>query len=134
MMPNNLIAPMAMDLNPAKGGKIYVEQTEDKLTVQYDKVKDFAGLGEYTFQLVLQRNGVIFHHFTKIPEGDSKATVGTQNGSGDAGLLVACYHQIKSGMSVRISTAPKWLHISKSSGTVEAGALENLMLFEGWDD
>ena len=118
---------MAMDLNPTKGGKIYVEQTEDKLTVQYDKVKDFAGLGEYTFQLVLQRNGVIFHHYHKIPEGDTKATIGIQNGSGDAGLLVAYNNdQIKSGMSVRISTAPKWLHISKSSGTVEAGASENL--------
>jgi subtilisin family serine protease len=127
MMPNNLIAPMAMDLNPAKGGKIYVEQTEDKLTVQYDKVKDFSGLGEYTFQAVLQSNGVVFFHYHNISEGETKATTGIQNASGDSGLLIAYNNdQITSGMSVRVSTAPKWLHISKSGGTVKAGQSENV--------
>ena len=95
--------------------------------MQYDKVKDFSGIGEYTFQVVLQANGVIFFHYHSIPEGIKNATVGIQNEARDAGLLVAYNNdQIKSGMSVRISTAPKWLHISKSSGTVEAGASENL--------
>jgi len=79
MMPGNLIAPMAMDLNPAKCGKIYVKKTGYRITVQYDKVKDFAGLGEYTFQTVLQSNGVIFFHYLSIPEGVKPASTGIQN-------------------------------------------------------
>jgi subtilisin family serine protease len=127
MMPGNLIAPMAMDLNPAKGGKIYVKKTGDRITVQYDKVKDFAGLGEYTFQTVLQSNGVIFFHYLSIPEGVKPASTGIQNETGDAGLLVGYNNdQIESEMSVRVSTAPKWLHISKSSGAIDAGQSESL--------
>ncbi len=127
MMPGNLIAPMAMDLNPATGGKIYVKKTADRFTVQYDKVKDFAGLGEYTFQAVLQSNGVIFFHYLSIPEGVKPASTGIQNETGDAGLLVGYNNnQIESEMSVRVSTAPKWLHISKSSGSIDAGQSESL--------
>ena len=127
MMPGNLIAPMAMDLNPATGGKIYVKKTADRLTVQYDKVKDFAVLGEYTFQAVLQSNGVIFFHYLSIPEGIKSASSGIQNETGDAGLLVGYNNdQIESEMSVRVSTSPKWLHISKSSGAIDAGQSETL--------
>ena len=41
MMPGNLVAPFAMDLNPASG-EIHVAKDEKKVVVQYDKVKDFA--------------------------------------------------------------------------------------------
>ena len=127
MMPGNLVAPMAMDLNPAIGGKIYVKKTGDRFTVQYDKVKDFAGLGEYTFQAVLQSNGVIFFHYLSIPDGVKSASTGIQNETRDAGLLVGYNNkQIETEMSVRVSTAPKWLHISKSSGAIEAGQSESL--------
>ena len=127
MMPGNLIAPMAMDLNPATGGKIYVKKTAERFTVQYDKVRDFAGLGEYTFQAVLQSNGVIFFHYLSIPEGVKPASTGIQNETGDAGLLVGYNNkQIESEMSVLVSTAPKWLHISKSSGAIDAGQSESL--------
>ena len=127
MMPGNLIAPMAMDLNPATGGKIYVKKTGDRFTVQYDKVKDFAGLGEYTFQAVLQSNGVIFFHYLSIPDGVKSASTGIQNETRDAGLLVGYNNnQIESKMSVRVSTAPKWLHISKASGAIDAGQSESL--------
>ena len=51
MMPANLIAAFATDLDPASGGNIYYHADDHGLTVQYDKVKDFAGLGEYTFQI-----------------------------------------------------------------------------------
>ena len=127
MMPGNLIAPMAMDLNPAKGGKIYLKKTEIESPYNMTKVKDFAGLGEYTFQTVLQNNGVIFFHYLSIPEGVKPASNGIQNETGDAGLLVEYNNnQIESEMSVRVSTAPKWLHISKSSGAIDAGQSESV--------
>ena len=122
MMPGNLVAPFAMDLNPANGGDIYVAKDEKKVVVQYDKVKDFAGLGEYTFQVELHNNGVIFFNYHSVGEGEKYATTGIQNGSSDIGLLVSYNSaQIESGMTVRVSTSPKWLHVADASGSLGAG-------------
>ena len=111
-----------MDLNPANGGDIYVAKDEKKVVVQYDKVKDFAGLGEYTFQVELHNNGVIFFNYHSMGEGEKYATTGIQNGSSDIGLLVSYNSaQIESGMTVRVSTSPKWLHVADASGSLGAG-------------
>jgi subtilisin family serine protease len=127
MMPGNLVAPLAMDLNPANGGEIYVLKDQEKIIVQYEKVKDFAGLGEYTFQTVLYRNGVIFFNYKEM--ASALATTGIQNASGDVGLLVAYNNeQIQSEMTVRVSTSPKWLHVSQSSGTLSAGQSQTIDL------
>ncbi|MBT6852377.1 MAG: tandem-95 repeat protein, partial [Opitutae bacterium] len=129
MMPGNLVTPFAMDLNLARGGNVYVHSAGNEFVVQYDKVKDFAGLGEYTFQISLNRNGVIHFHYDKMDGPTNRATTGIQNASADVGLLVAYNNaQIQSNMSVRISTSPKWLHTSKIAGSLEGGKSESVQL------
>ena len=66
MMPTALVSAFAKDLNPSCGGNIYYKTGQDELVVQFDKVKDFAGEGEYTFQIWLNRNGVIYFHYGEM--------------------------------------------------------------------
>ena len=129
MMAGNLIAAFASDLDPSRGGNIYYLSDENGLTVQYDKVQDFSGQGEYTFQINLNAGGVIRLKYENMDGPIDRATTGIQNASADIGLLVAYNNQqIKSDSTVRISTSPKWLHTSKSQGTIESGQSESVNL------
>ena len=129
MMPSNLVAAFATDLNPGRGGDIYVSSENDQVIVQYTQVKDFAGLGEYTFQISLNRNGVIRFHYENMDGATNRSTTGIQNASQDLGLLVAYNNeQITSGTTVRMATSPKWLHTSKVAGSLEAGNSEEVKL------
>jgi subtilisin family serine protease len=121
MMPGNLVAPFAMDLDPSRGGEIYFKGTADEFIVQWNRVKDFAGIGEYTFQASLNRNGVFYFHYEKMDGKIERATTGIQNATGDVGLLVAYNNkQLTGNSTVRVSTSPKWLHASITSGVVPA--------------
>jgi len=129
MMAGNLIAAFASDLDPSRGGNIYYSSDENGLTVQYHKVQDFSGQGEYTFQINLNAGGVIRLKYENMDGPIDRATTGIQNASADIGLLVAYNNQqIKSDSTVRISTSPKWLHTSKSQGTIESGQAESVNL------
>jgi hypothetical protein len=129
MMPTSLVSAFAKDLNPQRGGNIYYKTGQDELVVQYHKVKDFAGEGEYTFQIWLNRNGVIYFHYGEMNGPTNRATTGIQNFYGDVGLLVAYNNeQIKSDMTVRLATSPKWLHTSKNSGNLASGKSETIQL------
>ena len=122
MMPGNLIAPFAMDLNPLRGGEIYVQKFADEVIIQWNQVKDFAGIGEYTFQASLNRNGVIYFHYEKLNGQTDRATTGIQNKTSDTGLLVAYNNQqIQPNSTIRVSTSPKWLHSTITNGKVAAG-------------
>ena len=129
MMPTALISAFAMDLNPSRGGNIYYKTGQNELVVQYDKVKDFAGQGEYTFQIWLNRNGVIYFHYGEMKGPTDRATTGIQNFYGDVGLLVAYNNQqIQPDMTIRVATSPKWLHTSKNSGNLASGQSETIQL------
>ena len=129
MMPGKLVAPFAMDLNPSRGGKIYFQASPDEFIIQYDQMKDFAGLGEYTFQVSLNRNGVIYFHYETMEGATNRSTTGIQNESRDIGLLVGYNNeQIQPNSTIRIATSPKWLHTSKIAGSLEAGQMEDLIL------
>ena len=127
MMAGNLIAGFATDLDPSSGGNIYYLQEGNGLTVQYDQVQDFAGLGIYTFQIKINAGGVIRFVYENMNGPIDRATSGIQNESGDIGLLVAYNNnQIQADSTVRISTSPKWLHTSKLEGQINSGESENV--------
>ena len=122
MMPGNLVAPFAMDLAPNRGGDIYYKTSQDELLIQWNKVKDFAGLGEFTFQASLNKNGTIYFHYEKMNGRVDRATTGIQNKSADVGLLVAYNNkQVVSDSTIRVSTSPRWLTSSVHNGVVAAG-------------
>jgi subtilisin family serine protease/alpha-tubulin suppressor-like RCC1 family protein/uncharacterized membrane protein len=127
MMAGNLIAPFAMDLDPSRGGEVYVQQTANEFLVQWNRVKDFAGIGEYTFQASLNRNGVIYFHYEKMDGKIERATTGIQNEAADKALLIAYNNQqVKADSTIRISTSPKWLHVATTSGTIGGGKYLNV--------
>ena len=127
MMPGNLIAPFAMDLDPSRGGDVYVQENSNELLVQWNRVKDFAGIGEYTFQASLNRNGVIYFHYEKMDGKIERATTGIQNGTADQALLVAYNNkQVQANSTIRISTSPKWLHVARTAGTIAGGKYLNV--------
>ena len=103
---------------------------QEKIMVQYDKVRDFSGLNEYTFQLVLYRNGVIFFfHSTMKSEMVKSRTIRCNHRypkrTKDIGLLVAYNSaQIQSEMSVRGSPLLQngYMYPSSASGTGNARA------------
>ena len=122
MMPGNLVAPFAMDLAPNRGGDIYYKTSQDELLIQWNKVKDFAGLGEFTFQASLNKNGTIYFHYEKMNGLVDRATTGIQNKTADTGLLVAYNNkQVVSDSTIRVSTSPRWLTSSVHNGVVAAG-------------
>ena len=127
MMPGNLIAPFAMDLDPSRGGERYAQENSNELLVQWNRVKDFAGIGEYTFQASLNRNGVIYFHYEKMDGKIERATTGIQNGTADQALLVAYNNkQVQANSTIRISTSPKWLH---AQGPRERSPVANTSTF-----
>ena len=114
-------------LDPSTGGNIYYYADDNGLTVQYDKVQDFAGLGEYTFQIKINAGGVIRFLYENMNGPVDRATTGIQNESSDIGLLVAYNNQQNQPNStIRISTSPKWLHTSKLQGSLEGGQSETV--------
>ncbi|MDA8775481.1 S8 family serine peptidase [Opitutales bacterium] len=122
MMPGNLVSPFAMDLAPNRGGDIYYKTSQDELLIQWNKVKDFAGLGEFTFQASLNKNGTIYFHYEKMNGLVDRATTGIQNKTADTGLLVAYNNkQVVSDSTIRVSTSPRWLTSSVHNGVVAAG-------------
>ena len=121
MMPGNLVAPFAMDLTPNRGGDIYYKTSQDELLIQWNMVKDFAGLGEFTFQASLNKNGTIYFHYEKMNGRVDRATTGIQNKTADVGLLVAYNNkQVVSDSTIRVSTSPRWLTSSVHNGVVAA--------------
>ena len=103
-------------------------RNSNELLVQWNRVKDFAGIGEYTFQASLNRNGVIYFHYEKMDGKIERATTGIQNESADKALLVAYNNkQVKANSTVRISTSPKWLPraFATTSGTIAGGKYLN---------
>jgi hypothetical protein len=96
-----------MDLDPSRGGEVYLQQDANEVLVQWNKVKDFAGMGEYTFQVSLNRNGVVYFHYQKMDGKIERATAGIQNEAADQALLVAYNNkQVKADSTIRISTSP----------------------------
>ena len=59
----------------------------------------------------------------------NRATTGIQNFYGDLGLLVAYNNeQIKSDMTVRLATSPKWLHTPKVQAILPVANLKQFNL------
>ncbi|MGL1935951.1 MAG: M4 family metallopeptidase [Fibrobacterales bacterium] len=127
--PANLVAGLWDDLVPRISGTIYMEAFTDRVIVQYDSVRQIGTVNDYTFQMILFKNGSIKYNYLKV-EGDAiSATVGIQNGMKDDGLTVvynAAY--LHDSLSVLLYTGTHFLDISQESGVVQPGESDTIAL------
>ena len=110
--PQNIIAPFWDDLDP-DGATIYYEMNDNALTVQYQQVAHWGGMGSpglYTFQVILHRNGVIRFQYLDMRHTLNSASIGIENHDGSQGVEI-CYNTlyVENSLAVVIEPTMSWL-------------------------
>ncbi|MEM1054490.1 MAG: M36 family metallopeptidase [Bacteroidota bacterium] len=124
--PNNLVAPFWDDLNPTRGGQVYVQDMGDgRFVVQWDGVPHYDTSSEtMTFQVILYEGGAMlfqYQEFTDDANDTLSHTIGIENANGTDGLQVvhnSAY--LEEGLAIRISAF--WGDVTANAdGNVPAG-------------
>ncbi len=126
--PNAFIAAFWDDLKPATGGSIYYLEDGDVLIVQFESVRRYSGAGEYTFQVVLHRDGRIDLYFKNMTGILDSATIGIESANGQEGIQVAFNEvYVQDLLAVRLTQAPAYfVEVSPLSGTATQGSFSSL--------
>ncbi|MGL1903364.1 MAG: M4 family metallopeptidase [Fibrobacterales bacterium] len=127
--PENLVAGLWDDLVPRISGTIYMESFSDRVIVQYDSVRQIGTLNDFTFQMVLYKNGSIQYNYLKVEGSAASATVGIQNGMQNDGLTVV-YNApyIHDSLSVLIYTGSTFIDLEHDNGVVRAGESDTVAI------
>ena len=126
--PNDIIAAYWTDLNPANGGQVYFEMTNDMLVVQYNEVPFFGNSGSSnTFQIILYKNGNIRFNYNNLTSGYYTA-VGIENSLGDDGMTISFGDSyLENGLSILIRNNESFVtSISPSYGTIAPGMSQSI--------
>jgi len=127
------------DLNPVNdqcnadcSGYVYYYGDEEKFIVWFDQVVHWIGSGStegtYDFQFVLYPNGQIDLNYNTLT-GTHSATVGIQDSGGNNGMQVAFDQAyLHDGLSLKFSQGPDWISVTPSTGEVNAGSSEVLIV------
>ena len=132
--PNGIVAPYWDDLDPSAGGTVhtYHDSENDRFIVQYTDVPDFFGVGTYTFQIFLQRNGTI--RFQYLDMGAFAlagfGTVGIESPDGTDGVQIAFNTEyIENNLAVEIAPPVEFItSIEPASGVISAGEDETVQV------
>lgn len=86
--PNGMIAGFWDDLDPSFGGTVHygTDPSGSRFVVQYDDVPHCQGIGDYTFQIVLDEDGTVLVQYLDMNGTTTSATVGVENFDGSDGL------------------------------------------------
>jgi Big-like domain-containing protein/nidogen-like/alpha/beta hydrolase family protein DUF900/thrombospondin type 3 repeat protein len=107
--PANLIAPFHTDLDLSASGDVYYRDYGDRVVIQFENVARYAGDGFATFQVVLNKDGLIQFYYKDMAGTLDDATVGLQNATGDRGLTIA-FNQpyLKQNLAIEITQSAAW--------------------------
>ncbi|MSP11967.1 MAG: DUF11 domain-containing protein [Chloroflexi bacterium] len=88
--PRTLLAPFWSDLNPGASGQIFYQTLDNqRLVVSYVGVQRFGGTAtSYTFQVIINSNGLIYYQYGPLTGSITQGTVGLQNENGTRGLTI----------------------------------------------
>jgi hypothetical protein len=134
--PTDFIAALWDDLNfKANESKVYYQQFNDKLIIQYERVYRFAFSGYATFQVTLMANGTILISYKEISAefSTNSNTIGLQSPDQGIGLQVS-YNEpyLHNELSVLINTIIEngdfVTNIFPASGTIPAGSQAEITL------
>jgi len=126
-MPNNILAWLWKDLNPADNANpnaaVYVDTTGDRCVIQFVDYPDYlAETGDLiTAEVVLYPDGSIVYQYLEIAPGfDAVACmVGIENASGTDGLEVAYLAPyLKDSLAIKFTNPYQWLTFGQSSGAL----------------
>ncbi len=127
--PNNLICPFWDDLYP-RDGRVYYYHDSDRqrVIIQYDKWEYYSGFGDFTLQVHLLENGVIYFYYEKINGSTTSSTVGIESAEGNDGLeIVYNSSYLRDSLAIRINAGPKWLGLDELAGALTPGSSMNLV-------
>ncbi len=126
--PNNIVAPMWDDFNPASGGTVYYQAFAGYFIVQWHQLPQYPSTGSFTFEAILYDDGRIEYQYGTLDGDLASATVGIENLDGSIATQVvynAAY--LASNMALLIEqqgTEVTWLTVDDNSGSIVPG---------GWD-
>lgn len=121
-MPGSEIAAFHADLDSSLGGAIYYRNETDRTVIEFNQVEKRDGTGAVTFEIILERTGVITVLYKSMAGGLEAATVGLQNQTQDQGVEVT-YNKpyLKDGLALRFARTGKWLGTTPSDGQIGPG-------------
>jgi subtilisin family serine protease len=129
--PREMIAPFWDDLHFGSGVKrAYAHYDGTRFVVGWIEVPRYNDLESVmTFECILYPSGEIRFQYLHMTGNATSATVGIQDSSRTAGLLVA-YNQayVQDGLAVRIVPLRQWLTVEPSSGFLGPGERQALEL------
>jgi hypothetical protein len=131
--PNNLIAVLWDDLNPASGGTVYAlsDVENGRFIVQYEAVPAYGGSVPFTFQAILHESGLILLQYLELDESDiGSTTIGIENSSGTIGFNVLFDG---TGLSLEEEMAVLILPPSTCEA-IECDGIPEVEPNEGWND
>jgi PAS domain S-box-containing protein len=64
--PQPVIAPIIMNLDPSRGGGIYIKPTRDSMTITWFRLPELGAQNANTIQLVLRQDGTIVMSFQEL--------------------------------------------------------------------
>lgn len=117
--PENLIAPFWDDLRPELAGAhtYYFANGIDSLVVSFVDVPRWSSGGPYTFQVILEKSGLITFNYLSMEEPLNSATVGIQNSTRTDGLAIA-YNEAYVTDSLAVQIQRPWLTVTNPMGTL----------------
>jgi hypothetical protein len=127
--PANLIAAFENDLDLRASGDVYFQDYGDHAVIQFERAARYDGDGYSTFQIVLQKDGIIEFYYKEMIGTVDSATVGVQNNARDKGLTIA-YRQpyLKSNLAVRIMPTTAWMESSAAAAVIEPGETQTFLV------
>ena len=123
-LPNALIAAFWCDLY----SYYYYEGVSyngdgNRLIIQYTNVYPYKGTGNYTFQIILYRDGDIKLQYLNMTGAVNHATTGIEDETGTNGLQIAfCTDYISNNLAVLITNKPAFItSVTPASGAINSG-------------
>ncbi|MCK5075738.1 MAG: hypothetical protein KAR38_05150, partial [Calditrichia bacterium] len=120
--PNNFLAWMWDDLNPAAGGQIFYHTIGNQLIIQFVNYNEYGAAGTVDAEVIISANGAITYQYLsfKLDMDLIGCTVGIENGDGTDGLEVIFNAEyLHDELAVRFSAESAWLSEGVTEGTVE---------------
>ena len=120
------------DLNPINNanssdmsGYVYYQQFDDKFVVLFDQVAHWVGsgsvVGNYTFQIVLNKNGNVNLNYLNMTGDINSSTIGIQASNTEFIQIAYNSNYTEPNMSSYILPPADWYGLSNLTGTISPG-------------
>ncbi|MEZ4747404.1 MAG: M6 family metalloprotease domain-containing protein [Calditrichia bacterium] len=131
--PNGLIAGFWRDLNPARSGDVFVSHNIalNSWVLQFEKVVDYSGSSEYTFQILLFPDGEIRLLYLAMTGNLQTGSIGIEAPGGVDGLPISFNSAFVHNQLVVQILPPDdfpWLTIYPKNGKIYPGESQTVQL------